>query len=242
MRHALTAKLIGLAVVTSACAGPATTKESERGAATSSATATSRAATPPATTSTAVAAITAAPSAILAPPASASAPRDVDLEEAPRLIGDTGAPLPQTEERPEITSAAFEKRMKLLVQAIAADDPSIAAPAFFPKVAYEAVKDIKNPGADWKSRLMKAFSRDIHAYHEKLGEDAKAATYRGLAVDEKRIKWMDKGKEGNKIGYFRVTRNKLKIGLEGTKERELELTSLISWRGEWFVVHLSGFK
>jgi len=26
------------------------------------------------------------------------------------------------------------------------------------------------------------------------------------------------------------------------KERSLEVTSLISWRGEWYVVHLTGFK
>jgi hypothetical protein len=52
---------------------------------------------------------------------------------------------------------------------------------------------------------------------------------------------MKPGKEGNRVGYFRVLRSKLRIGLPEGRERTLELTSLISWRGEWYVVHLSGF-
>jgi hypothetical protein len=34
---------------------------------------------------------------------------------------------------------------------------------------------------------------------------------------------------------------RLAYEVEG-KERTLEVTSLISWRGAWYVVHLSGFK
>jgi hypothetical protein len=53
---------------------------------------------------------------------------------------------------------------------------------------------------------------------------------------------MDPGKEGNKLGYYRVTRSKLRYLDAGGTEHTLGLTSLISWRGEWFVVHLDGFK
>ena len=52
---------------------------------------------------------------------------------------------------------------------------------------------------------------------------------------------MKPGREGNKVGYHRVLRSKLRFKLASGKERTLELTSLISWRGEWYVVHLSGF-
>ena len=53
---------------------------------------------------------------------------------------------------------------------------------------------------------------------------------------------MERGKEGNKLPYHRVTRSKIRWVDGAGKEKTLELTSLIAWRGEWFVVHLHGFK
>jgi hypothetical protein len=53
---------------------------------------------------------------------------------------------------------------------------------------------------------------------------------------------MKPGSEGNKLGYWRVTRSKIRYANAAGEEKTLELTSLISWRGEWFVVHLHGFK
>ncbi len=177
-------------------------------------------------------------SALLPPPA----PSALDLAAFPQIVGPDGATLPQTKDRPELTSPAFKRRLDLLWQAIVENDAALAEPAFFPKAAYELVKDIEKPGADWKHRLLKAFGRNISEYHKKLGDDPKALTFLGLDVDEKRVKWIDRGKEGNKLGYYRVTRSKLRYSEPGGKERTLELTSLISWRGEWFVVHLHGFK
>lgn len=205
-----------------------------------------------ATVATAAASSSAAPaaSAVLdgAPAGSASAPAAapppaVDLATAPKLLDDDGKPLPQTDDRPSTTSPAFQRRMQLLWQAIVEDDPSIATEAvFFPRVAYAQVKDIPKPEADWKSRLVKAFERNVHEYHRKLGDDPKAARLVAVEVDEKRVKVMERGKEGNKLPYHRVTRSKIRWVDGAGKERTLELTSLIAWRGEWFVVHLNGFK
>ena len=202
--------------------------------------------------------ITAAAPAAAAPPASAAPdgapagsasapvaapPPAIDLAASPKLLDDDGKPLPQTDDRPSTTSPAFQRRMELLWQAIVADDPSIATEAvFFPRVAYAQVKDIPKPEADWKSRLVKAFERNVHEYHRKLGDDPKAAKLVAVEVDEKRVKVMERGKEGNKLPYHRVTRSKIRWVDGAGKERTLELTSLIAWRGEWFVVHLNGFK
>jgi len=168
-------------------------------------------------------------------------PPALRLEEAPRLFDTDGKPLGQTEDRPG-NSPAFERRMQLLFEAIVANDPTIAEPAFFPVVAYEQVKDIKKPAADWKHRLMKAFARDIGRHHKKLGPEPQACRFVGVDVDEKRVKWMERGKEGNKLGYFRVTRSTIRYTDPSGQEKKLGLTSLISWRGEWFVVHLDGFS
>lgn len=176
-----------------------------------------------------------------APPS--SSPDAVDpLQGAPLLLDEGGKPLGQTEDKPSIDSAAFKARIALLWRAIVADDPSIAEPAFFPVVAYEQVKDIKNPAGDWKRRLFKNFGRDVRGYHKKLGAEAAGLRLVGIEVDDPRVKWMGRGKEGNKLGYFRVMRSKLRYADPSGKEHTFEVTSLISWRGEWFVVHLHGFK
>lgn len=180
------------------------------------------------------------PSAVASAGAPATPPA-LRLEEAPRLFDTDGKPLGQTEDRPG-NSPAFERRMQLLFEAIVANDPAIAEPVFFPVVAYEQVKDIKKPAADWKHRLMKAFARDIGRHHEKLGPEPQACRFVGVDVDEKRVKWMERGKEGNKLGYFRVTRSTIRYTDPSGQEKKLGLTSLISWRGEWFVVHLDGFS
>lgn len=178
--------------------------------------------------------------------ASASAPSpasaSVDLAKTPELVGPDGKTLPQTKDEPSLDSPAFKQRLALLWRAIVADDASLAEPAFFPVEAYELVKDIEKPRADWKSRLLKNFHRDIKRRHEELGPEPQALELVGIEVDPARVKWMEPGKEGNKVGYYRVTRNKLRYKDPSGAEKKLELTSLISWRGEWFIVHLDGFK
>ena len=68
------------------------------------------------------------------------------------------------------------------------------------------------------------------------------AEYVGFKAEEKRAKWMPPRGEGNKVGYYRILHTKLQYKNADGKNRELDITSLISWRGEWFVVHVDGFK
>jgi hypothetical protein len=164
-----------------------------------------------------------------------------DAEPPPVLLAADGAPLPQTRDRPSVDSPSLRGRLERLVAAIAHDDPERALPAFFPRVAYEQVKAVAHPERDWEQRLLRAFRRDIHDYHRQLGREASGARLAALVVDERRVRWMDPGTEGNRLGYHRVTRSRLRLRLSSGAERELELTSLISWRGEWYVVHLHGF-
>ncbi len=186
-----------------------------------------------------VAASAPASSASAAPPtASSAAPEPVE----PPLVDADGKPLPQTEDKPSTTDERFQRRIKLLVQAIRDDDPSIALPAFFPVIAYRQVKDVAKPDRDWKLRLVAAFERNVHEYHRELGAAAKTAELSAVEVPEDKARWMKPGSEGNRIGYYRVLRSRLRLALADGKTKEFEITSLISWRGEWYVVHLNGFK
>jgi hypothetical protein len=187
-----------------------------------------------------------------APPATVSAPTPTDVSltpapsasaaaPAPPLVGPDGTPLPQTEDKPSISSGAFRARIELVASAILSGDPAPAHAAFFPLVAYRQVKAIKDPDRDYERRLVAAFDRDVAEYHRALGKNGTSATFAGIDVPEPRVEWMKPGREGNKVGYYRVLRSKLRFALPDGKERALELTSMISWRGEWYVVHLSGF-
>lgn len=182
------------------------------------------------------------PSSTSAAPTPADAPPASTAVVVPPLTDDAGRPLPQTPERPTLDSALFKRRAELLFAAIVRDDPALALPFFFPVIAYEQVKDIPKPARDWKWRLVSAFERSVHRYHKRLGDAAAKAEFVALDVPEPRAQWMKPGSEGNKLGYWRVLRSRLRYMNAEGEARSFEVTSLISWRGEWYVVHLDGFK
>ncbi|HZO11608.1 MAG TPA: hypothetical protein VFB62_00065 [Polyangiaceae bacterium] len=192
---------------------------------------------PPPDTATTAPSVTAS----AAPPASAKPSAsvvDAGISEPP-LLDAQGKPLPQLEDEPSTDSPLFRHHLELLVRAIAANDPEIARSVFFPVQAYEQVKAIENPARDWEHRLWSLFKRDVGTYHRELGERIQFLRF---DAQPQRKQWMKPGSEGNLLGYWRMTRNQLVVSDADGKERKLEVTSLISWRGEWYVVHLHGFK
>jgi hypothetical protein len=181
-----------------------------------------------------------APDPVRAPSTDLSTTPEVDTE--PQLVDEQGKPLAQTEQRPALTSHSFQKRIAAVARAIATGEVEPALLAFFPLLAYQQVKDVERPERDYKFRLLANFKRDLLEYHRALGAAAADSKFEGITVSEKDVKWMAPGSEGNKLGYFRVLRSRLRFTLPTGRSREFELTSLISWRGEWYVVHLHGFK
>jgi hypothetical protein len=164
---------------------------------------------------------------------------DATVDVAPS--GEASGKLPQTRAQPEPSGAAFDARVRALFDGIARDDVDHAMPFFFPLTAYAQVKAIANPAADWKARLVAHYARDIHALHAKLGPNAAHARFVAADVPMERARWVEPGEEYNRIGYFRVYGTKLRGELDGAPI-SIDVTSLISWRGEWFVVHLTGVK
>jgi hypothetical protein len=149
--------------------------------------------------------------------------------------------LPQTNEKPHASGAGFDARIAALWKGIVSDSPDDAMPFFFPVHAYEQVKAIPNPAGDWRRRLVAAYTRDIHKLHQRLGDDASRAKFQRVEVPEERARWVEPNEESNKLGYYRVYGTRIWYEIDG-KSRSIDVTSLISWRGEWYVVHLSGFK
>ncbi|MEI9939515.1 MAG: hypothetical protein WDO69_20030 [Pseudomonadota bacterium] len=189
----------------------------------------------------AAAVLTAAPDAGPQPATTALATTP-ERETSPQLSDEQGKPLGQTDQRPSLASPSFQKRIAAVARAILSGDVEPAESAFFPLIAYQQVKDVAKPERDYRFRLLANFKRDLLEYHHALGSVAAESKFEGITVSERDARWMPPGSEGNKLGYFRVLRSRLRFTLPTGRSRELELTSLISWRGEWYVVHLHGFK
>jgi hypothetical protein len=148
---------------------------------------------------------------------------------------DPGA-LPQTRDRPAAAGPQWDAGVAALWQAVVADDPARAHPFFFPLAAYRQVKAIRDPDGDYRDRLLRAYDEDIHALHRRLGADPQLV---GLQVGTPA--WIDPGVEYNKGAYWRVLGNTL-TWTSGGQRRTAPVASLISWRGEWYVVHLSSIR
>lgn len=183
-----------------------------------------------------------APATSAAPTAANSAPSAPSAAASAGAAGETLVPSdatePQTHDRPAPDAPILVKRAEALYQAIRDDAPDIALPFFFPVDAYKQVKDVTFPERDWKNRLVAEFVRDIHEIHRLNAKSLDGSTFAGLEVPDARARWVEPGEEYNKIGYFRVFGSKLKWEKDG-RTRSTEVKSLISWRGQWYAVHLS---
>jgi hypothetical protein len=169
----------------------------------------------------------ASPSPSPTPPASPSpSPTPVD----PGL-------LPQTHVLPPGNDPTFQAGVQDLWQAIVHDDAAQALPFFFPETAYLQVKAISNASADYQNRLIAWYKLDIHAAHVLLGSQASSAQLVGVTVPESQAVWITPGVEYNKGSYYRVYGTRLTYRI-GSRTASFGIFSLISWRGEWYVVHL----
>jgi hypothetical protein len=162
------------------------------------------------------------------------------------LVATTGAPaagnqgrLPQTRALPSSQTSRFHERMDVLWRGIVTGSVSVAMPAFFPQAAYVQVKAVANPVADYRDRLLAAFMADIRAAHQFLGRHARGARLLGVFVPPE-WQWIDPGYCFNRIGYWHAPGSRLVYDDAG-RVRSFSIFSLISWRGEWYVVHLARF-
>ena len=175
-----------------------------------------------------------------APPAasltSAPAPRPSSPPAGPPSalpVAPGAGALPQTRARPSPNSAAFRAAMQDLWLAVTSGQPSLALPAYFPLAAYQQVKAIDDPAADWHSRLWYDFTLDVGAAHRLVGADARLVR---VIVPVSDAAWINPGVCANRLGYWHVPGARV-VYREHGQERSFGIASLISWRGVWYVVH-----
>ncbi len=153
---------------------------------------------------------------------------------------DPGALL-QTDQQPTASGATFDAGVQGLWQAIQQDRPELAMPFFFPERAYLQVKAIPDPATDYQQRLIANYEQDIHTLHAQLGADATGAQLTGIDVPDSQAVLVQPGEESNQLSYWRVYGTTLHYTQDG-QTNSMPVTSLISWRGQWYVVHLGEIR
>ena len=145
---------------------------------------------------------------------------------------DPGA-LPQTTQLPKADDVLFQAHVRDLWKAIVDDQPAEALPAFFPLGAYIQVKSIPDPAGDYQTRLITGLDQDVRSLHASLGS---SGILSGISVPNTAA-WILPGVEANKGSYWRVYGARISYTLGGLAG-SFQIASMISWRGEWYVVHL----
>lgn len=172
----------------------------------------------------------------------ADASADAEITDAAATDGSPTAPqrpfVADNKVLPPLESEELTQRAKKLLDAIVRDDPALAESFWFPKEPFIPLKDVKGPGKYWDN-LHATYARDIHALHRKR-KSWEGATFVGFKMGST-PKWVPPGDEANKIGYYRSFRGKLTYKVDD-KNSTIEVHTIISWQGEWFITHLSKFK
>jgi hypothetical protein len=145
--------------------------------------------------------------------------------------------LPQTNAFPSSETSRFRSRMAAFWSGVVAGSVTKALPAFFPERAYAQLKAIGAPESDWKYRLVHDYALDVGAAHRLLGADPGGAQLLGVRVTNSYGHWVPPGACYNSVGYFEQPNARV-VYRDGGAVRSFGIASMISWRGEWYVVHL----
>lgn len=159
--------------------------------------------------------------------AEASAP-----EAGPATIP-SAVPGPAVDALPPSQSDDLTTRARHLLEAIAKDDPSLAADIVFPRDAYVASKDAADPGKQWDDKVWGAFQKQVHLLHKRtLGvERAQMTGFEiGLPIGQVVPK-----KHDMKVALWRVRHSRVSFTIDGKLAR-FDLAELMSWRGAWYVI------
>jgi hypothetical protein len=146
---------------------------------------------------------------------------------------DGGAPDPYSRTKPALASEDLSERAAHLLDAIVRGEPTAADDFFFPREPFVPLKDVSDPGR-YHAQLLATYHRDIASLsRSRSWTGARFVSFElGSAPT-----WVAPCKEYNKIGYYRTFHGKLRYAI-GDRERTIDVTTIISYGGKWYVTHL----
>lgn len=136
---------------------------------------------------------------------------------------------------PSAADGELELRMKHLLEAIAAGDPSLGPDLLYPRDAWVRAHDAKDPGKAWDHKIKPSFLRDIAKLHKRTKgmERAKFVSFElGHGIAHVQVKAHDLKKP-----VWRVRRSRLTYSIDD-KTKHLDISEMTSFRGAWYVTKL----
>jgi len=136
---------------------------------------------------------------------------------------------------PDGGAADLQTRGKHLLQAIAENDPSLAADILVPREAFVAARDVEDPGGVYESKLQPSFQSQIARIrrHEKGIDGAVFVSFDlgGPPVKEEphRHEW--------KRPVWMIRHSKLTFTIDG-RVRRVDVAEMVAWRGNWYVMRM----
>jgi hypothetical protein len=135
--------------------------------------------------------------------------------------------------------ASLQTTLAPLWTAIVTDSADSALGVFFPQSAYLQMKTgvLPDPASDYADRLVAFYRLDVAAYHEALGPTASTVKLLTVNASASDAAYIAPGTCENRIGYWHLPGVRFVYQVGGSVE-SFGVASLISWRGQWYVVHL----
>ncbi len=171
---------------------------------------------------------------------STTAPTSTTLPPTTTTTVDPGT-LPQTPAKPSATDPHFQARMATVLSAISSGNPNLAHPSFFPLAAYLQTKSGGGNDQDWHFRLLANFDRDVRLLHQRLDPTGGHLVFLGAETPGPSV-WITPGVEENKGPYWRTLNATITYRFTASGPPRLQtVLCCISWRGEWYPIHLLSF-
>ncbi len=148
--------------------------------------------------------------------------------------------LPQTNQKPSLSSKSLALRMQELFTGIASDSITTALGSYLTLDSYRQIKGLSNNSFDYANRLLQHFALDVEAAHALFASEGQVS-YVGFRADASYANWVLPNTCYNKLGYWHLPGVRLLYKVGGIT-RSIGVISLISYRGEYYVVHLGAIS
>jgi hypothetical protein len=165
-----------------------------------------------------------------APTSDAPAP----ARDATGSVGFDAAP-PSDDLIPATSSDELTLRARHLLEAVAKDDPDLAADIVFPRDGWLATRDAVDPGKDWDKHVDGPFRKSVHGFARRH-DGLQGAHFVSLELGHAVVQATPRH-HGFKKPLWTVHGSRLTYVVDG-HTRVLPVREMTAWRGAWYVTRL----
>jgi hypothetical protein len=167
---------------------------------------------------------------------SADASDDAAIADSGWDSGDAGI---AEDSLPASSSTELTMRARHLLEAIAQDNPDLAADILFPREAWINLHDVptaaQDPAKQWDEKVKGVFKTNVH-YWNTHTKDIARAQFVSFEIG-KTVQQITPKKKDWKKALWQVKHSQLTFSIDG-QTKHIEIAEMVGWRGAWYVVHL----